>query len=155
LLAATLLHLDRRRDECPKTFVITHFHEILSHNLLKDCTNIQFMMMNILRQPASSPLSHGLEQIIFLYKLVHGSCLQSYGFKCAELAGLPEAIILRARHVSQKISFHQPVDALQAESSRFASPAYASLFQAFGLLDLDGTDDELLEFIQQVQSLPS
>ena len=43
------------------------------------------------------------ERIIFLRKIVAGSANRSYGIQVAQLAGVPEEVILRAREILQNL----------------------------------------------------
>ena len=39
---------------------------------------------------------------MFLYKLVDGACMKSYGMNVASLAGIPKAIVDRAEEVAEE-----------------------------------------------------
>ena len=48
------------------------------------------------------------DDIIFIKKIVPGGANDSYGIEVAKLAGLPEAVIRRAKAVLQEIETRQP-----------------------------------------------
>ena len=75
-----------------KTMFATHYHEItqLAHKH-KGMQNL-----NVLVKEAG-------DQITFLYKLAAGAADQSYGIQVAKLAGLPPAVINRAKEVYQTL----------------------------------------------------
>lgn len=98
--------------------VTTHFHELFSFGLLSqdDATNIACFKMDIVTKPLTmtAPIPNSVLhscaflsyvadclQVAFLYKMVPGISMHSYGVECASQAGLPEHVINRARSVSE------------------------------------------------------
>ena len=75
-----------------KTLFATHYHELtdlaLTREKVKNC-NIAVKEWN--------------DQIIFLRRIVKGGASHSYGIQVARLAGLPEAVIERAREVLRNL----------------------------------------------------
>jgi DNA mismatch repair protein MutS len=57
--------------------------------------------------------------IVFLHKLTHGPSSRSYGVACARLAGLPDAVILRATSILDGLEAGAP---LPSGSSARAKP---------------------------------
>lgn len=71
-----------------KTLFATHFHEITAlENQLPGLLNFNVLV------------DRNEEDIVFLHKLVRGSCNQSYGIEVAKLAGLPGEVLVRARQI--------------------------------------------------------
>jgi DNA mismatch repair protein MutS len=71
-----------------KTFFATHFHEITSlENRLAGCANYHVQVQK------------WEDSVVFLYRLGRGTCHRSYGIDVAKLAGVPEAVIARARDI--------------------------------------------------------
>lgn len=71
-----------------KTFFATHYHELTDLTL----TCNRAINLNI-------AVREWNEQIIFLRKIVKGPASHSYGIQVARLAGLPDAVISRAREI--------------------------------------------------------
>jgi len=44
------------------------------------------------------------EKVIFLYKFIEGDCPKSFGMNVARLAGIPEDVLLKAKHKSNKFA---------------------------------------------------
>jgi DNA mismatch repair protein MutS len=72
----------------PKTLFATHYHEL---------TELQEMLTGIKNYNVS--VKRWKDRIIFLRKVVPGGADESYGVDVANLAGLPEEVILRAREI--------------------------------------------------------
>jgi len=72
----------------PKTLFATHYHELTDITmLLPRCRNYSFTVRE------------HQDQVLFLRKLKQGPADKSYGIAVAKLAGLPKAVIERARQV--------------------------------------------------------
>jgi DNA mismatch repair protein MutS len=81
-------HLHNREGVHPRTMFATHYHELTElADVLPRLRN-----MNVLVRETE-------DSIVFLRKVVSGAADQSYGIEVARLAGIPEAVILRAREV--------------------------------------------------------
>jgi DNA mismatch repair protein MutS len=72
----------------PKTIFATHYHEMTE--LAKLLPGVRNYQMAVKEQGG---------QIVFLRRLVEGSTSKSYGIEVARLAGLPQAVIERAREI--------------------------------------------------------
>jgi DNA mismatch repair ATPase MutS len=70
-----------------------------------------------------------------------------YGIACAEMAGVPKEVLLRAHHVSQKLRKNESVDRLQTQSALQEQERNFDIITRFK--DLDCTS------IEQVQSFLS
>ncbi|GMH05755.1 hypothetical protein Nepgr_007595 [Nepenthes gracilis] len=97
------------RDDPPKVLVCTHLTEIFSESFLPQSEKIKFYTMNVLRPEDSSTQ---VEDIVFLYRLVPGQALLSYGLHCALLAGVPEDLITRAASILDAIGNNKHVERL-------------------------------------------
>ena len=77
---------------CSRTLFATHFHELtaLSANLPR------------LRNATMAVREHGGD-VIFLHEVVPGAADRSYGVQVARLAGLPDAVVERARQVLERL----------------------------------------------------
>ncbi len=78
-----------------RTLFATHYHELaqLSESLsgLRNCNAL---------------VHEGPDGIVFLHKIVAGSADKSYGIHVAELAGVPEEVLVRAREVLAELERH-------------------------------------------------
>lgn len=81
---------------CAKTIFATHYHEMTElARLLPGVRNYQ---MAVKEQGG---------QIVFLRKLVEGAASKSYGIEVARLAGLPAAVIERAREILSNLEANE------------------------------------------------
>lgn len=81
--------------ERPKVLAATHFHEMFEGGFLRNAeTNaLAFAHMNIrVDLEADSPD----DQVTFLFELVDGRSISSFGTKCAAFNGVKEAVVERA-----------------------------------------------------------
>lgn len=90
-----------------KTVFATHYHEL---------TQLQ-AELPALRNYNVSVREVG-DQIVFLHRLQPGGADRSYGIEVGRLAGLPEAVIARAREVLQSLESEQLAAALEAGGNR-------------------------------------
>eukprot|EP00497_Spongosphaera_streptacantha_P003241 TRINITY_DN3891_c0_g1_i1.p1 TRINITY_DN3891_c0_g1~~TRINITY_DN3891_c0_g1_i1.p1 ORF type:complete len:263 (-),score=33.73 TRINITY_DN3891_c0_g1_i1:145-933(-) len=75
-----------------RTLFSTHYH--LLPNAFKDNPNICMFFMSFI-------MDEETKDVTFLYKFTKGVCSSSHGLNCAKMAGLSQAIIDRARKLSQ------------------------------------------------------
>ncbi len=90
-----------------KTVFATHYHEL---------TQLQ-AELPALRNYNVSVREVG-DQIVFLHRLQPGGADRSYGIEVGRLAGLPDAVIARAREVLQSLESEQLAAALEAGGNR-------------------------------------
>ncbi|GLT76019.1 hypothetical protein SLA2020_477040 [Shorea laevis] len=100
-------------DDPPKVLVCTHLTEIFTESCLPKSEKVKFYTMSVL-QPENN--SADTEDIIFLYRLVPGHALLSYGLHCALLAGVPDEVIKRAAHVLDAIRNNKRVTRLNNQN---------------------------------------
>ncbi|KAI8150273.1 DNA mismatch repair protein MutS [Fennellomyces sp. T-0311] len=105
LLCATLGYFLHKEDLCPKIIAITHFHELLSRDIITPEDNrISFLSMEILNTQVTGENTETMEEVVFLYKVVPGSqARNSYGAWCASIAGVPTPVVKRALEISSTI----------------------------------------------------
>jgi DNA mismatch repair protein MutS len=106
-----------------KTLFATHYHE------LTDLAQNRPRAKNF-----NIAVKEWNDQIIFLHKLVEGGTNRSYGIQVARLAGIPEAVIQRAKKVLFDIESNGEhlKGARQAGAAREKGPVQRSLFQPAG-----------------------
>ena len=68
------------------------------------------------------------DQMIFLRKIVPGATDDSYGVEVAKLAGLPNAVVSRAREILQELE--------QENGVHHAAPAYEEPDDQISMLDI-------------------
>lgn len=90
----------------PRTLFATHYHELTD---LEDRFPTRVKNLNVLVRewPPGDPNA----QIVFLHRIEPGRTDQSYGVHVARLAGLPGAVVGRAREVLGSLAVHHHVDA--------------------------------------------
>ncbi|TPW07047.1 MAG: DNA mismatch repair protein MutS, partial [bacterium] len=76
----------------PRTLFATHYHE-LTH-LARDLDRVVNLNVQV---------REWNDQVHFLHKIVPGAADRSYGIQVARLAGLPEAVLARAREVLEHL----------------------------------------------------
>ncbi|KAJ4725114.1 DNA mismatch repair protein MSH5 [Melia azedarach] len=94
-------------DDPPKVLVCTHLTELLNESCLPKSEKVKFYTMSVLRPENGST---NIEDIVFLYRLVPGRTLLSYGLHCALLAGVPEEVIKRAAYVLDAVQNNNHVE---------------------------------------------
>jgi DNA mismatch repair protein MutS len=117
-------YLHDRAEVAAKTLFATHYHELTELALTRERVknyNIAVKEWN--------------EQIIFLRKIVKGGASHSYGIQVARLAGLPRAVIERAREVLRNLESGEleegaPRLARSRQAPRPAPAPQLSLFEA-------------------------
>ncbi|XP_028549966.1 DNA mismatch repair protein MSH5 isoform X4 [Dendrobium catenatum] len=129
----------------PKVFVCTHLTEIFSETFLPKSGKIKLYTMSILRPDETQDT---VDDIIFLYRLVPGHALMSYGIHCARLAGVPQEIVERATYILDTIQYDKPI-------SRFLDQKIVAKDQQYKdaatkLLAFDTSKGDLNQFFQEV-----
>ncbi|KAL8195595.1 hypothetical protein R6Q57_025998 [Mikania cordata] len=95
LLCGTIDHF-MSMDAPPKVLICTHLTKIFVDCHLSQSDKVKFYTMSVLRPDNNS---EELGEIVFLYRLVPGHTLLSYGLHCALLAGVPKEVIRRAAFI--------------------------------------------------------
>jgi DNA mismatch repair protein MutS len=85
---AVVEHLHARPERAAKTLFATHYHEMIE--LAKTLPRVRNQSVAVSEQDG---------QVVFLHRIVDGGADRSYGIHVAELAGMPRAVIERAREV--------------------------------------------------------
>ena len=88
--SAVLQHLIRTT-KC-KTLFITHYPQVATDLEKKFPTEVENRHMGF----AESKRLDGTREVTFLYKLMRGLAVDSFGVECARLAGVPEEILKTA-----------------------------------------------------------
>ncbi|KAI9259590.1 DNA mismatch repair protein MutS [Phascolomyces articulosus] len=106
LLCSTLGYFLYKKNLCPKIMAITHFHELISRRIIDpDANPITFLTMEILNTQVTGENSETMDEVVFLYKVAHGSQVHSsYGAWCASIAGVPTPIVRRGVLIALELS---------------------------------------------------
>ncbi|GIX48671.1 MAG: DNA mismatch repair protein MutS [Candidatus Tectimicrobiota bacterium] len=131
---AVIEYLHNHGDLRPRTLFATHYHEL---------TALAATLERVRNYNAA--VREWGESIVFLRKILEGSADRSYGLHVARLAGLPAAVLERARQIlaTFEATARRPVgQALEARSAE-KRPEQLSLF-----------DDLSARLIRELQQLP-
>jgi DNA mismatch repair protein MutS len=85
---AVVEFLHARPERAAKTLFATHYHEM---------TQLAASLPRVRNQSVAVTEQDG--RVVFLHRIVQGGADRSYGIHVAELAGMPEAVVKRAREV--------------------------------------------------------
>ncbi|MCS3750177.1 DNA mismatch repair protein MutS [Salinibacter ruber] len=109
---AIVEYLHERPEVAARTLFATHYHELNAMaDRLERVHNYRIQV------------SEHEGEIVFLRKLVPGGADHSYGIEVAKMAGLPDAVIARAREVLQNLeSQHLEVGASEADGAPSEDP---------------------------------
>jgi DNA mismatch repair protein MutS len=135
-----------------RTLFATHYHEL---TLLAD----RLPRLKNLRVTAKETTGG----IVFLHTVEAGAASKSYGIEVARLAGLPAAVVARAREVlklHERAETQQVARALEAADERAAAPMQMTIFtplsqrivDRLAALDVDGlTPRDALNLLAELQ----
>ncbi|KAG7015545.1 DNA mismatch repair protein MSH5, partial [Cucurbita argyrosperma subsp. argyrosperma] len=144
LLGGTIDHFASSNDS-PKVLVCTHLTELINESLLPMCKRIKFYNMSVIR-PDNDCTEN--EDIVFLYRLVPGHALPSYGLHCALLAGVPDEVIKRAAFLLDAMGNNKHVERLHNENLSAQDKLYQDAVDK--LLGLDVNKCDLSRFFQRI-----
>ncbi|CAO3701803.1 unnamed protein product [Rhizopus microsporus] len=103
-------------DNCPKLLASTHFHDVISQNILSTQDRITLSQTEILYQELSEiEVEPKKDEAVFLYRIVPGNSHLSFsGIWCAGIAGLPISIVERALLLSEKYAKGEEIDRIES-----------------------------------------
>ncbi|CAG8440083.1 18808_t:CDS:10 [Acaulospora morrowiae] len=144
LFCGVMEHLLKRGKNCPKVIAATHFHEIFENNILSDRLPISLVTMEIVRNDDD-------EELTFLYRLVPGRSISSWGTFCASIAGVPPGIVQRATHLSQLFSRYESIPPpLDDDQERRVYATCEQVARKFLELDLEKRETDVSKFLEWV-----
>ncbi|KAJ7960788.1 DNA mismatch repair protein MSH5 [Quillaja saponaria] len=132
-------------DDPPKVLVCTHLTELFHESCLLKSEKIKLCTMGVLRPDNSSA---DTKDIVFLYRLVPGHALHSYGLHCALLAGVPDEVIKRAAFVLDAIGNNKRVERLCNKNISEQDQQYKDALEK--LLAFDVYKGDLTLFFQDI-----
>ncbi|KAI9161743.1 hypothetical protein LWI28_020312 [Acer negundo] len=144
LLGGTINHFVAC-DDPPKVLVCTHLTELLDESCLPKSEKVRFYTMSVLRPENNST---DTEDLVFLYRLVPGHALLSYGLHCAMLAGVPEEVIKRAAYVLDAIQNSKHVERLSHENISAQDQLYKDAVEK--MLSFDELKGDINLFFQDL-----
>ena len=80
----------------PRTLFATHYHEL---------TQLQRTLPRL--RNFNVAVNEEEERVVFLHRLAEGPCDRSYGINVAEMAGMPETVLVRARQILARLEQEQ------------------------------------------------
>ncbi|XP_073055825.1 DNA mismatch repair protein MSH5 isoform X2 [Primulina eburnea] len=132
-------------DNPPKVLLSTHLSEIFDDGYLMETDRIKYYTMSVL-----SPHERctDVDNIVFLYRLVPGRALLSYGLHCAILAGVPEEIIKRATCLLDSNGNNKNVERLCHDNISAQDQQYKEAVEK--LLAFDTSNGDLRLFFEEI-----
>ncbi|XP_021303612.1 DNA mismatch repair protein MSH5 isoform X3 [Sorghum bicolor] len=143
LLGGTISHF-ANYDPPPKVLLSTHLTEIFTENYLPQSEHIKCYTMSVLNPDGQT----SNEDIIFLYRLVPGQALLSFGLHCAWLAGVPNEVVQRADSVLGDIHSKKPARRVTSEKLTATDKQYQDAVTK--LMAIDTQKDDLNSFFQEL-----
>jgi DNA mismatch repair protein MutS len=123
-----------------KTLFATHYHELTE--LAEELDGVRNLQVSV---------KEAGDKIIFLRKVEPGKADRSYGIEVARLAGLPMAVIERAREV---LKFHEASEhAVTEELAPHSGPVQIRLFEPEGKQVLDQIRSLKLDEMRPIEAL--
>ncbi|RYP27731.1 hypothetical protein DL767_007568 [Monosporascus sp. MG133] len=96
LVTALLGHFSTLGPNRPKVLAATHFHEIFENHFLEESRDVAFAHMDI--HIDFDALAKD-DQVTYLFQLVPGRSISSFGTRCAAINGIDEAVVRRAEAI--------------------------------------------------------
>ncbi len=111
-----------------KTFFSTHYHELTT------LTESIGVVKNV-----HVAVNESNDKVTFLYKIKEGSADRSYGVNVARLAGLPEAVLERARSLQKELESKKRVvqQSYQLVEMQKEDPQTAQILAALDKISID------------------
>ncbi|WVZ99097.1 hypothetical protein U9M48_044446 [Paspalum notatum var. saurae] len=143
LLGGTIRHF-ANYDFPPKVLLSTHLTEIFTENYLPQSEHIKCYTMSVLN-PDAQTIN---EDIIFLYRLVPGQALLSFGLHCARLASVPNEVVQRAGSVLEDIHSKKAISRMINEKLAETDKKYQDALTK--LMAFDTQNGDLNSFFQEL-----
>jgi DNA mismatch repair protein MutS len=143
-------HLHAAGGPRPRTIFATHYHELTQlGDELARLANVHVTV------------KEWGDGVVFLHRIAEGAADRSYGIHVAQLAGLPESVLARARVVLRELEAERTVDRLESDRNveRTGAAAVQSALPLFAppenplALELSALDVEGLTPIQALNLL--
>ncbi|KZL80976.1 domain v [Colletotrichum incanum] len=112
LMTALIDHFTTLSSQTPKVLITTHFHEIFEGGYLESRPGMSFAHMNV---RLDLEAEHMEDQVVFLYQLVPGRSMSSFGSRCAALNGVDTIVVERAEAITLLLSRNEDLGAACAK----------------------------------------
>ncbi|MDP9175021.1 MAG: DNA mismatch repair protein MutS [Planctomycetota bacterium] len=132
-----------------RTLFATHYHELTDlSQRIKGVRNLNVAVRE------------WEDQVVFLHRIVEGGTDRSYGIHVARLAGVPPAVLTRARQLLSELAVQHIASPKMSRHRRAGDPAQMQLFadpaaevvRALALTDVNAlTPDAALEFLKELK----
>jgi len=143
LLGGTIDHF-ANCDFPPKVLLSTHLTEIFTENYLPQSEHIKCYTMSVLNPDGQT----SNDDITFLYRLVTGQALLSFGLHCARLAGVPNKVVQRADSILEDIHSKRPTRRMISEKLEATDKLYQDAVAK--LMAFDTQKGDLDRFFQEL-----
>jgi DNA mismatch repair protein MutS len=114
-------HLHDSPEHAAKTLFATHYHEL---------TELAERLPGAQNYQITAAEREG--EVVFLHRLERGRASKSYGIEVARLAGLPPAVLARARDVLARLERYE-LDVFSDEEKKVASESAENEWEAWAL----------------------
>ncbi|MBM3300183.1 MAG: DNA mismatch repair protein MutS, partial [Deltaproteobacteria bacterium] len=133
-------YLHDRGTAGPRTLFATHYHELV------DIAREKQRVRNF-----NIAVRESRDQIVFLRKIVPGGASRSYGIQVAKLAGIPAAVLTRAREILSNLEKEEIDPAGHPRLSRHRNPARKDQDGPYQVELFAHPGDELLRDLEQIE----
>ncbi|KAK8048556.1 dna mismatch repair protein msh5 protein [Apiospora phragmitis] len=127
LLTALLSHFTGLGSERPKVLAATHFHEIFENGFFTESTELAFAHMDV---HIDFDATASEDQVTYLFKLIPGRSVSSFGSRCAAMNGVDEAVVERAEFIILLLARNED---LEAACSKLSDAETSKLEEAEGV----------------------
>ena len=117
-----------------KTLFATHYHEL---------TELEGKLAGVNNYCIA--VKEKGDTIIFLRKIIKGSASQSYGIQVARLAGVPDAVIERAKEIARELEQTDITQNIKkiGKKEKYVEPVQLSLFDSMNILPVEQGESEV------------
>ncbi|KAK2045863.1 muts domain V [Colletotrichum somersetense] len=112
LMAALIDHFITLSSQTPKVLIATHCHDIFEGDYLDGRPGMVLAHMNI---RLDLETEHKEDQVVFLYQLVPGRSISSFGSRCAALNGVEAAVVERAEEITLLLARNEGLGAASSK----------------------------------------
>ncbi|KAK2014060.1 muts domain V [Colletotrichum eremochloae] len=112
LMTALIDHFTVLSSETPKVLITMHCHDILEGGYLEGRPDMVLAHMNV---RLDLEAEHMEDQVVFLYQLVPGTSMSSFGSRCAALNGVEDAVVERAETITLLLARNEDLGAVYAK----------------------------------------
>ncbi|KAK1978268.1 muts domain V [Colletotrichum cereale] len=112
LMTALIDHFTTLGPQTPKVLITTHCHEIFEGSYLEGRPGMFLAHMDVRLELEAE---HMEDQVVFLYQLMPGRSMSSFGSRCAALNGVDAAVVERAESITLHLARNEDLGAAYAK----------------------------------------